>query len=116
MSTAAGGNSHGRAGDASGAQNERTALAWGRTALSVVVTAAIVSRLAVESIGAAALLAVVAALPVSVWLVLASRRRYRRRLDWTERAPLLIRDGRFEFAVSAVTVLMIAVLAAAVVF
>ncbi|HLR86143.1 MAG TPA: DUF202 domain-containing protein [Nocardioidaceae bacterium] len=114
MSAAAG--SRGRNGDASGAQNERTALAWSRTALSVVVTAAIVSRLSVESIGPVALLAVVAALPVSVWLVLASRRRYRRRLDWAERAPLLIRDGRFEFATSAVTVVMILVLAAAVIF
>ena len=116
MSTVAGGDSPRRAEDASGAQNERTALAWSRTALSVVVTAAIVSRLAVESIGAIALLAVAAAVPVSVWLVLASRHRYRRRLDWAERGPLLIRDGRFEFAVAAVTVLMIAVLAAAVVF
>lgn len=116
MSTAAGGDAARSPEEAHGAQNERTSLAWSRTALSVVVTAAIVSRLAVESIGPAALLAVVAALPVSIWLVLASRRRYRRRLDWTERAPLLIRDGRFEFAVSAVTVVMIVVLAAAVVF
>lgn len=105
----------GHAGDR-GAQNERTSLAWSRTALSVVVTAAIVSRLAVESIGPIALLAVVAAVPVSVWLVLGSRRRYRRRMDWTERAPLRIRDGRFELAVAGVTVLMILVLAAAVVF
>lgn len=98
-----------------GAQNERTALAWGRTALSVLVTAAIVSRFAVESIGPVAMLALAAALPVSCWLVYASRRRYRRRLDWTQRPPLRIRDGRFELAVSAVTVLMILVLAAAVV-
>lgn len=103
-------------GEPPGAQNERTALAWGRTALSVIVTAAVVSRLAVESIGPIALLAVVAAVPVGLWLVLGSRRRYRRRLDWTDRAPLRIRDGRFEFAVAGVTVLMILVLAAAVVF
>lgn len=102
--------------EAPGAQNERTTLAWGRTALSVLVTAAIVSRLAVDSIGPVALLAVVAAVPVSVWIVLGSRRRYRRRLDWTERAPLRIRDGQFEFAVSAVVVLMILVLAASVAF
>ncbi|UPK74600.1 DUF202 domain-containing protein [Nocardioidaceae bacterium SCSIO 66511] len=99
-----------------GAQNERTALAWNRTALSVVVTAAIVSRLAIESIGPIALLAVVVAVPVSVWIVLGSRRRYRRRLDWTERAPLRIRDGRFELAVAGVTVVMILVIAGAVVF
>ncbi len=77
--SAADGDAH--TAEARGAQNERTALAWNRTALSVVVTAAIVSRLAVESIGPIALFAVVAALPVSGWLVLASRRRYRRRRD-----------------------------------
>ncbi|UYM07787.1 DUF202 domain-containing protein [Solicola gregarius] len=104
-----------RRGESAGTQNERTSLAWSRTALSVVVTAAIVSRLAVESIGPIALVSVAAAVPVSIALVLGSRRRYRRRMDWTERAPLRIRDGRFEFAVAAVTVLMILVLAAAVV-
>ncbi|MGH3360633.1 MAG: DUF202 domain-containing protein [Nocardioidaceae bacterium] len=102
-------------GEPRGAQNERTSLAWSRTALSVVVTAAIVSRFAVESIGPVALLAVVAAVPVSTWLVLTSRHRYRRRLDWTTREPLRIRDGRFEFAVAGVVVVMILVLAAAVV-
>ena len=99
-----------------GAQNERTALAWNRTAFSVVIAAAIVSRFGAESIGPIALLAVVVAVPVSIWLLLGSRRRYRRRQDWTERAPLRIRDGRFEFAVASVMVVMIGVVAAAVIF
>lgn len=98
-----------------GVQNERTALAWHRTALSVVVTAAIVTRLGMDSIGAAAGAALVVALPVAGWVVLVSRRRYQRRQGWSSGVHTRRRDGRLEFALAIVVVAMFVVLAAAVV-
>ena len=59
-----------------GLQNERTALAWQRTALSLVAASAIMARLTWEAANVlpTALLAVAAAL--SLWVFLESRWRY----------------------------------------
>jgi uncharacterized membrane protein YidH (DUF202 family) len=64
-------------GAAPGVQNERTALAWQRTALSLMAGSAIVSRLTFERLGAVSLASVLLALPLALWVFLESRRRYR---------------------------------------
>ncbi len=61
-----------------GLQNERTSLAWQRTALSLIVATAALARLAYEQIGYPGLLCLVA-LPLSTFVFYESRARYRRR-------------------------------------
>lgn len=58
-----------------GRGNERTALAWQRTALSLTAASALMSRLAFERLGWVALLNAIA-LPLSVSVLLESRLRY----------------------------------------
>lgn len=60
-----------------GAQNERTALAWQRTALSLVAGSAGLSRLTFDRLGPVALVSVVVAVPLSMWVFWESRGRYR---------------------------------------
>ena len=64
-----------------GIGNERTAFAWQRTALSLVAGAAIMCRLTFDELGGLALLAPAAAVPLAGWVLLISRRRYRRDLN-----------------------------------
>ncbi|MGM5068684.1 DUF202 domain-containing protein [Rhodococcus qingshengii] len=59
-----------------GAQNERTALAWHRTALSLLTAAAILARLAFDRIGVFGFATVLAGLVVTMGLFLESRARY----------------------------------------
>jgi uncharacterized membrane protein YidH (DUF202 family) len=59
-----------------GSHNERTALAWQRTALSLVAAAAVVARLTLDRLGAFALLSLVVVLPLSLWVMVESRGRY----------------------------------------
>ncbi|CAN5323262.1 hypothetical protein BH18ACT9_BH18ACT9_02390 [soil metagenome] len=47
---------------------ERTALAWRRTALAIVVAATLLARLVVDRLGAVGLVAVAVALPVGLWV------------------------------------------------
>ncbi len=61
-----------------GAQNERTALSWQRTALSLIVASAALARLAYERVGYPGLLCLVA-IPASLFVFRESRTRYRRR-------------------------------------
>lgn len=84
--------------------NERTALAWQRTALALLACAAIETRLALAPLGAVAVVCVVAAVPVVGWVMLASRQRYRVHsgASPTGRA----RGGRAPAALAAVTVLI----------
>ena len=69
-----------------GLSNERTALAWQRTALSLLAGAAILGRLTFASVGffAVALLAV--AVLLCLWVFVESRWRYRQQLGHTLRA------------------------------
>jgi uncharacterized membrane protein YidH (DUF202 family) len=60
-----------------GLGNERTALAWQRTALSVVAGATIMGRLSLDRVGAAAVVVTGAAALIGSWLFLESRQRYR---------------------------------------
>ena len=58
-----------------GRSAERTALAWQRTGLSVVVAAAVLARLTYDDLGAVAVLALVACLVLCGWMLLGIRRR-----------------------------------------
>lgn len=60
-----------------GLQNERTALAWQRTALSLLAAAAAVARLTYEELGTWSLLCLLLTLPFGAWVFRESRRRYR---------------------------------------
>jgi hypothetical protein len=60
-----------------GAQNERTALAWQRTALSLMVASAILARLTYARLGVLAAVASALAFGVSAWVFWESRGRYR---------------------------------------
>jgi uncharacterized membrane protein YidH (DUF202 family) len=59
-----------------GVSNERTALAWQRTALSVLVAAVVVTRLTVEELGGLAFLCTAVAVPVTLWFFTEGRLRY----------------------------------------
>jgi uncharacterized membrane protein YidH (DUF202 family) len=94
-----------------GLGNERTALAWQRTALSVVAGAAVVSRLTLDRVGVAAVLATGAAGLIGIWLFLESRERYRH--DAGLRLRSRGRGGRSPLALAiAVAVLALTELAA----
>ena len=75
-------------------QNERTALAWQRTALAMIAGAAIVARLTLDRLGALVLIGLVVSLPLGLWVLAESRSRYRD--DPLGRA----RDGRATAAVA----------------
>ncbi|MBY4208117.1 DUF202 domain-containing protein [Rhodococcus fascians] len=59
-----------------GAQNERTALAWHRTALAMLTMAAVLARLMFDRIGIVGLGTVIAGIAVTAWMFLASRAQY----------------------------------------
>jgi len=59
-----------------GAQNERTALAWQRTALSLMAGSAVLARLTYEPLGPLSLAGVLVAFPLSCWVFWESRGRY----------------------------------------
>jgi uncharacterized membrane protein YidH (DUF202 family) len=61
-----------------GTPTERTELAWQRTALSLVAGSAVITRLTFGRLGTLALTSLVVALPLSLWVLLESRLRYRR--------------------------------------
>jgi uncharacterized membrane protein YidH (DUF202 family) len=73
------------AGDV-GFSNERTALAWHRTALSLLASAAVMARLTWSDLGAYAALPLVSAALLSCWVFLVSRRRYVHRARKQRRA------------------------------
>jgi uncharacterized membrane protein YidH (DUF202 family) len=75
-----------------GVQNERTALAWQRTALAIIAGAAILARLTEHRLGVWALVPLVVAAPLGGWAFLESRRRYLRSAHVTE--DLRRRGGR----------------------
>lgn len=62
-------------GDA-GVQNERTALAWRRTSLSVLAAVLVAARVTASGGPPAALVAFVVALPAAAWLLAGADRRY----------------------------------------
>lgn len=61
-----------------GVYNERTSLAWQRTALALVAGSAIVARLTLDRLGPVAVASLVLVLPLALWVMLESRGRYTR--------------------------------------
>ena len=59
-----------------GLANERTALAWHRTALAIVAGSALLTRLTYDQLGLLALASVGVALPLGLWVFVESRGRY----------------------------------------
>jgi uncharacterized membrane protein YidH (DUF202 family) len=82
-----------------GSANERTALAWQRTALSVVGGSAVLTRLTLDRLGAAAVVSVVVGVPLGMLLFVEGRSRYRRRAG--DEPPR--RGGRAPAALAFVT-------------
>lgn len=62
-----------------GLANERTALAWQRTALSVVVAALVVARLSISRVGVGVVVVTVAGVVLGCWVALEGLGRYRAR-------------------------------------
>lgn len=87
-----------------GMQNERTALAWQRTALSMIAGAAVMARLTWSTGGVGALVILVAAAGLSIWVFIESRGRY----DHSARVRLRAnsRGGRAPLALTAAASLM----------
>lgn len=88
-----------------GVQNERTALAWTRTGLSLLGGSLLVARLSVTQLGAAAVLVVVCCVPLSCWILATSHRRYRAAAEALH-AQTRLPDGALPAAVSALTVIL----------
>ncbi|MCX5046211.1 DUF202 domain-containing protein [Aldersonia sp. NBC_00410] len=97
-----------------GLQNERTALAWQRTALAVLAGAAVVTRMTLHRLGIFALVGLLVAIPICVWVLVESRSRYRH--DAAPQARTRSRGGRSHGALAlAIALLAMMELAALVV-
>ncbi|SDT64029.1 DUF202 domain-containing protein [Jiangella sp. DSM 45060] len=88
-----------------GAQNERTALAWTRTALALLVGVVLATRLAAEPLGPAAVVFGLVVAPVAVAVLLLARRRYRRSHEALH-ADRALPDGKLPALVALVTLLL----------
>jgi len=91
------------AGDV-GVSNERTALAWQRTALAPLAGAAIISRLTFERLGLVAWVALGVVMPLSALVLVESRGRYVN--DAGTRLRLRSRDGTAPAAVAVATLML----------
>lgn len=87
-----------------GLSNERTALAWQRTALSLVAASAIMARLTWSTLGAPALALLSIALILGAWVFLESSARYCH--DAGTRCRQRSRGGRTPMALAAATALI----------
>jgi uncharacterized membrane protein YidH (DUF202 family) len=87
-----------------GVYNERTALAWQRTALALLAGSAVVARLALEELGVVAVAGFLVVLPLVAWVLLESRGRYRHHAGIRLRARS--RGGRAPAVLAVVTVLV----------
>ena len=81
-----------------GLGNERTALAWQRTALSVLAGSAVLARLTAPGLGWFSLLAVAVAVPTTAWIMVEARGRYRH--DSAQVLRGRDRDGRASAALA----------------
>jgi uncharacterized membrane protein YidH (DUF202 family) len=87
-----------------GVSNERTALAWQRTALALIAGAAILSRLTLERLGLVAFVALGVVLPLSAWVLVESRGRYAN--DAGTGPRMRSRGGRAPSAVAVATLVL----------
>jgi uncharacterized membrane protein YidH (DUF202 family) len=89
-----------------GLSNERTALAWQRTALSLVAGAAILGRLTVAQLGWVALALLGLAIMLCLWVFAESRWRYVQQLGIRRRTR--DRGGRAALSLTVATCLIAA--------
>ena len=87
-----------------GVYNERTALAWQRTALSLLAGSAVVARLAFDALGLLAVLGFAVSLPLVVWVMWESQGRYHHHAGVRLRARP--RGGRAPTALAVVVVVV----------
>lgn len=87
---------------------ERTALAWSRTGLALLVAGLFVGRLALGSLGLAVVVPVALALALSGWVLVTSLRRGRwSRAVTSEGLPAsVLHDGRLPAVVAVVVTLL----------
>lgn len=78
---------------------ERTALAWQRTALSIIFGSLLLARLTVREIGFLAIIAVGISIPLALWVYAESRRRYQFELG------SIVTGGKTTAAIAIATVL-----------
>lgn len=85
-----------------GLQQERTALAWRRTGLALVVGALTIGRFSIEAFGSLVLVPMLAVVAAAVWVVVAALRRRP-----SDHAPEgfrhVLRDGRLPATAAGVT-------------
>ncbi|MEU4806538.1 DUF202 domain-containing protein [Actinosynnema sp. NPDC023587] len=91
-----------------GAQNERTALAWQRTALAMIAGSAVLVRLTVDRVGLVAVVGLGVTVALGLVVLVAARSRYQGGLRGRRGGAVL------PAAVAAGTVVMVLVEAAAV--
>jgi uncharacterized membrane protein YidH (DUF202 family) len=94
-------------GQDTGTSTERTELAWQRTALSLVAGSAVIARLTFARLGTLALTALLVAVPLSLWVLVESRLRYR--VHASTRRPVRTRGGGPAAALALGTVAVAAV-------
>lgn len=88
-----------------GASNERTALAWQRTALALMASAALMARLTYRELGEIALIVLSLALLLTFWIFVESWARYSHHAGIRLRARTR-RGGRAPASLAAATVLI----------
>lgn len=88
-----------------GAQNERTALAWTRTSLSLLVGVVLAARLTAGTLGVAAVVFGIVVVPLALAMLVWAGRRYRLAHDALHAAEALP-DGRLPALVTLVTLLL----------
>lgn len=84
-----------------GGQNERTALSWQRTALSLMAGSAALTRITFGTLGLFALTSMAIVLPLASWVFVESRNRYRHDAGVRDRGRA--RDGRAVAALAVAT-------------
>ena len=92
------------AGGDPGVSNERTALAWQRTALSLIAASAVIARLTWSRLGVVAVAALTVATLLSLWVFVESRGRYAHDAGSGSRGRS--RGGRAPAAVAVATALI----------
>jgi uncharacterized membrane protein YidH (DUF202 family) len=85
-----------------GLQNERTALAWSRTALSLLAAAAAITRVTYSAFGMYSVLCIVLNIPLAAWVLWVSQARYRHKAGLRQRR--VGRGGAAAFSLTVMTV------------
>ena len=89
-----------------GLQQERTALAWRRTGLALVIGALTIGRLTMDTLGTSVLVPAFAAAVLAAWVVSVTLRGRRYALTHPDEPNFdrILRDGRVPAVVALVTV------------